>query len=107
MPKTTRRALSLKSGATLFAPAAIAQDAPDFAAPVRLMAGDKFLGHRRGFPSPVFHDIDGDGLRDLVIGDLPGRLTVARRLPGDGPARFGPETKLLGADGKNLDFANW
>ena len=51
--------------------------APTFAPPVKLMAGTKGLGENRLFPSPVLHDMDGDGLADLVVGDLRGRLTVA------------------------------
>jgi hypothetical protein len=107
MSHTTRCVLALLACTTAGLPTAIAQDAPHFASPVRLMAGEKMLGHNRLFPSPVFHDMNGDGQRDLVIGDLRGRLTIALRLPGSGPARFGAETKLLGADGKELDFANW
>jgi hypothetical protein len=94
---------------------AIAQ-APSFAPPVRLKAGDEFLGNKnadnkgeRLFPSPVFHDLDGDGLADLVVGDLRGHLTVARRLPGTPgtPATFAKEEKVLGADGKIVDLHNW
>lgn len=79
---------------------------PTFAPPVRLKAGDKFLGENRLYPSPVFHDLNGDGLADLVVGDLRGLMTVALRLPGALPS-FGPETKVLGADGKVLDLQNW
>jgi len=90
----------------LTATTALAQS-PTFAAPVRLMAGDKLLGHNRLFPSPVFHDLNGDGRLDLVLGDLRGLITIALRNPGEGPATYAAETKLLGADGKDLDFANW
>jgi hypothetical protein len=107
MPHSARCAIALLACTAIHLPTATAQDAPSFATPVRLMAGDQFLGHNRLFPSPVFHDMNGDGLRDLVIGDLRGRLTIALRLQGEGPARFGAETKLLGANGKELDFANW
>lgn len=91
------------------APSAPRRDlqASDFAAPVRLHAGEKFLGEKRLFPSPVFHDVNGDGLRDLVIGDLPGSITVALRLAGDGPAKYGAEERLQAADGRPLDFNNW
>lgn len=85
-----------------------AQDQPSssFAPPVQLQAGDKFLGHERLFPSPVYHDVDGDGLADLVVGDLIGHLTVALRKPGK-KISYGAESKLKGADGKDLKFHNW
>ncbi|HEX5053898.1 MAG TPA: hypothetical protein VFZ65_19120 [Planctomycetota bacterium] len=91
----------------VLATATATAQSPTFAAPVRLMAGDKFLGENRLFPSPVYHDLDGDGLFDVVVGDLPGRLTVARRLPGDGPPKFAAETKVLAANGAQVDLKNW
>lgn len=99
--KTTPLLLLLPIGA-----AALPAQAPQFAPPVRLQAGDKFLGEGRLYPSPVFHDVNGDGLLDLVIGDLRGRLTVALRQAGE-PATFGAETKMLDKDGKEIDFHNW
>lgn len=87
--------------------AATAAQAPKFAAPVRLEAGGKGLGENRLFPSPMFHDIDRDGLLDLVVGDLRGKITVALRQKGEGSVRYAAETKLLAKDGKELDFANW
>jgi len=82
-----------------------AQDAT-FAAPVRLQAGDKFLGENRLFPSPVFHDINGDGLADIVVGDLRGRLTVALRKPGAAIA-YEAEKPVQDELGKDIDFHNW
>lgn len=90
----------------LLAPFALAQS-PTFAPPVRLSAGDKLLGHNRLFPSPVFHDLDGNGTQDIVVGDLRGHLTLAARAPGTGPAVYAAETKVTAIDGKPLDFANW
>lgn len=84
-----------------------ATEALTFAPPVRIQAGDKYLGEGRLYPSPVFHDVDGDGRLDIVIGDLPGALTYAPRLPGDGAPRFGKEQPLLGAEGKPVKFHNW
>lgn len=81
--------------------------APTFAPPVRVQADGKDVGTSRLYPSPVLHDTNGDGLADLVIGDLRGRITVALRLPGAGLPRFAKETKLLAKDGEELDFANW
>jgi hypothetical protein len=81
--------------------------APTFAPPVKLMAGTQGLGENRLFPSPVLHDMNGDGLEDLVVGDLRGRLTVALRQRGPGVPTFAAETKVLAHDGTELDFANW
>jgi hypothetical protein len=88
----------------LLATATAVAQSPSFASPVRLKAGDAFLGQGRLFPSPVYHDLDGDRRADLVVGDLRGHLTVASR--GEG-ATFGKEEKVLGADGKILDLQNW
>ncbi|MBI3819452.1 MAG: hypothetical protein HY286_12220 [Planctomycetes bacterium] len=78
-----------------------------FAPPVRLKSGDAFMGGGRLYPSPVFKDMNGDGLPDVVIGDLFGRITVSLRLPGKDPRAFAAETELMAADGKRLDFHNW
>jgi hypothetical protein len=78
-----------------------------FAAPMRLKAGDKFLGGGRYFPSPVFRDMNGDGTADLVVGDLIGKITIALRAPGANPLAFAAETDLKGADGEPINFHNW
>ncbi len=80
---------------------------PKFAPPVRLEAGGKLLGAERLYPSPVYHDVNGDGLADIVVGDLRGHLTVALREAGTGIPRFAAETPLNGADQRPLDFENW
>ena len=98
------------AGAALSSSTALAQTSPatpTFSAPTRLKAGETFLGQKRLFPSPVFHDIDGDGLQDIVVGDWRGRLTVALRKPGKGPIAFGAETSVMATDGKEIDFHNW
>lgn len=97
---------SLPTRALLLAASAfpLLAQAPQFAAPVRLMAGDTMLGADRLYPSPVLHDVDGDGQPDLVVGDLRGWLTVARRTDA---TKFAAETPLHAADGARLDFGNW
>jgi hypothetical protein len=82
-----------------------AQDAlaPQFAAPVRLMAGDVPIGGKRAFPSPVLRDVNGDGKLDLVIGDLPGKLTVALRTE----QGYAAERPYLDQNGAQIDFHNW
>ena len=103
-------AAAMAGGASLGAAAqqpAAPPQSPTFATPVRIQAGDKHLGEGRLYPSPVFHDVDGDGRLDIVVGDLPGALTYAPRMPGDGPPRFGKEQPLLGAGNKPIKFHNW
>ena len=90
----------------VLATAALAQST-SFAPTVRLRAGDQFLGENRLFPSPVYHDLDGDGRADIVVGDLAGHLTVAAAVAGAATPTFGPEQKVHGADGDVLDFENW
>lgn len=88
--------------------ASLAAQAPaTFAEPVRLKAGDKFLGENRLFPSPVFQDMNADSRADVVVGDLWGKLTVAWRSAGTDPRAFAAEAKVLALDGKELDFHNW
>lgn len=42
-----------------------------FAEPVALKADGKIIGvESPGFASPAFADVDGDGLRDLVVGQF-------------------------------------
>ena len=75
-----------------------------FAAPRRIQAGDAFLGEGRLYPSPVLHDVDGDGRLDVVVGDLFGKVTVANR---SSAGAFGLEKQLQDRDGKALKFNNW
>jgi len=77
-----------------------------FAAPKRVHAGDKLLGAGRYYPSPVFHDVNGDGTLDIVVGDLLGKVTFAPGVAGK-PGVFGKEEPLLDRDGKQLKFHNW
>ena len=79
----------------------------EFKPPVRVLAGEAFLGEERLYPSPVVHDVDGDGRLDLLVGDLWGRITVALGQPGDGTPTYGAENPLLAADGEELKFNNW
>ena len=81
--------------------------AATFGAPVRLMAGDAPMGKGRMFPSPALFDLDGDGIDELYLGDLVGKLTVCLRATGDGPHEWSEEKPLEGADGKALKFNNW
>ena len=62
--------------------AAEASDRTTFRPPVRLMAGGEPMGQEQMYPSPALYDLDGDGVEELVIGDLMGNLRVSRRVAG-------------------------
>lgn len=79
-------------------------DAARFADPVRVTAGDAFLGAKRMYPSPAVFDWNGDGRLDVVIGDLPGRVTFALRAEDGALAK---EEQAKTRDGELLDFQNW
>ncbi|MHC5020291.1 MAG: hypothetical protein ACYTGX_09315 [Planctomycetota bacterium] len=78
-------------------------DVAVFAEPVRIQAGDGLLGEGRYYPSPVLHDLDGDGTPELLVADLRGLITFAKRTE----SGWGAEQPLNGADGKPLKFHNW
>ena len=105
--KPARPLLRLTFGGIAILPAAaLGQGAVPpvhFAPPVRLKAADKLLGEKRLYPSPVYHDMNRDGLADIVVGDLAGRITVALRQPGV-PVTYGAESVLKDVDGKDIDF---
>ncbi len=102
--------LTLAAGCAALLPAfATAQsgDKPMFAEPVRIQAGGKGLGDGRMYPSPMMHDVDRDGVLDIVIGDLFGRVTWARGTKTTGRFSFEGEKPLNAANGKPLKFHNW
>jgi hypothetical protein len=103
-------ATALAGGALLLGAWARADEVdttPRFAAPVRISAGDAIVGVGRYYPSPVLHDIDGDGLLDIVVADLFGKVTVAKRVPAENGVAYAKEAPLLARDGKPLKFSNW
>ena len=103
------RLLVLALLAGIIIPPLAARPADDvrFAPPVRLKAGDAYLGAKRILPSPAVHDVNTDGTPDVVIGDLHGNLTVANGGKKDGALVLGPETPMLMKDGEKLKFHNW
>lgn len=89
---------------TILSAVLCAQDKAKFATPERLKANGKFVNEveKTLYPSPVLFDIDGDGQRELVVGDLFGYLWVHEK----SGSSWGPSKKLQ-ADGKALKLPNW
>lgn len=101
------------------APVAAPKFVAKFDAPVRLKSGEADMGafvkvgetdRKRHYPSPGFHDVNGDGHQDIVLGDLFGYVTVSLRNPSIDPGQpgaWGAEDTLKDVDGKDLKFHNW
>ncbi len=78
--------------------------APLFADPIQLTRdGEPHTGIY--YPSPVLHDLDGDGQVELVIGDLMGRVIYSQRIDGQDTG-WGP-SQAIEAQGKPLKLDNW
>ena len=72
-----------------------------FEAPEMILDASSFL-----YPSPVYEDVDNDGDRELVIGDLRGYLTVFEH-DGDGSVVHWGEPAKLQVNGEDLKLPNW
>jgi hypothetical protein len=70
--------------------------AGDLAPPARLRAGDVVIdtGEAWGHSGPCFHDVDGDGRPDLVVGDFSGKFRFYRNIGSREEPRFDPGTFL-------------
>jgi hypothetical protein len=79
-----------------------------FEQPVRLMSEGKPINQeeRLLYPSPVLLDLNGDGQKVLVIGDLWGKLRVYQPTGKRGDLTWGKGTNLQ-AKGKDLVVPNW
>lgn len=78
----------------------------DFADPVSLTSSKAQLGGKVRYPSPRLVDIDGDGAREMIVGDLSGFLRVARLAAGEDALAWG-ELAPFTTDGRELKFNNW
>ena len=84
--------------ALLVGGAAAAGRAADFEPPVRLTAGGAAIRvESPGYAAPCWADLDGDGKKDLLVGQFrQGKIRVFKH---EGGARFAPG-KWVEADGK-------
>ena len=74
-----------------------AESQVQFAKPVRLAAGGEIIRTEApGYAAPALHDLNGDGHKDLVVGQFrDGKLMV---YPGKGKGVFGAGDWLMAGD---------
>jgi len=66
-----------------------AQQAEDLARPVQVLVGGKPIDMEVGHAHPHVADIDGDGLKDLLVGQMGGgKLGIFRNVGTDAAPRF-------------------
>jgi len=76
---------------------ASAQPASELETPVRILADGKPIDVDIGHAAPCFADVDGDGLKDLLVGQFgDGKLRIYRNLGAAGAPRFGAFTWFNG-----------
>ena len=68
--------------ACVLAPAAVPGEKGELEEPVRLQAGGKDIntGQYGAHGGPLFADCDGDGLKDLLVGNIAGGMQLFRNV---------------------------
>lgn len=94
--------------ACVLASTGAADRSSDLEAPVRLEAGDAIIdtGAHGGHAGPAFADYDGDGLPDLLVGNLQGYIQLYRNVGTRKAPKF-EDKGLLEVDGRPVRFNNW
>src|SRR6187549_1149579 len=74
-----------------------AQNSSQFDPPVRLRAGGAFIDHGTswGHCGPTMADVDGDGKKDLVVGDFGGKFHFYRNVGANTKPEFAPGRPLM------------
>ena len=81
-----------------------------FEAPVRLTVDGKPLQQANDrFPSPAIYDIDNDGVNELIIGGLRGKVEVFENSSSStkGDPIWEAGEPLEDSDGKSIELTNW
>jgi hypothetical protein len=95
-----RRLVSLGCAAGVVLAAGPAAAADELGPPVRLEAGGAVIDTEIGHAAPLFHDIDRDGRRDLLVGQFgEGKLKVFRNVGTEAAPKFAAATWFQ-ADGR-------
>lgn len=105
--KSYKTTLSALIAATLCSSPVWAQNgeaSAQFEKPVELFANGASINSVM-YPSPTLYDLDGDGKRELVIGDIFGSIHAC--VQQDGKTAWGEMVKLESVDGKPLKLNNW
>lgn len=95
----------------LQAPAGVPREAPaavELEAPERLKSADTFIdmGKQIAHAGPSMFDFDGDGKRDLIVGNFRGTLALYRNAGSAAEPEW--EGKgFLEAEGKEVQIHNW
>jgi hypothetical protein len=92
----------------LLATEGAAQSDPVLSAPQRLKAGEEWIdtGKEIAHAGPQLHDVDGDGLQDLVVGNFAGHFQVYRNVGTRTAPAFESRGRLKAA-GVEAKVPNW
>ena len=81
-------------------------DASDrFEKPIELLSEGSTIGLAM-YPSPTLYDLDGDGQRELLIGEIFGSIHTSQKAKGEG-LHLWESFDQLESDGEPLKLNNW